>query len=357
MNNLYTALTLSLVNRNRFVITTNDPKQLIPNFQSVILQQQCNIDHGDLTVIDLNDYVDKTITDLVLDISSYYDGVYTFKLVVLWKNLQTVPASFQRQLYELILKIDNFDTNGSKGNTYSQVDDLRIERPDLFIIIPVLDVALYSTKIFQYLKERFSFLINYNYTSLEDIMSEAKLIEKFPSEKPQPILSYIQYIQILRANRPRIFMSPDIKRYIYSLVVFTRLHRLCSLAPKQTRMSTRSIDEIRDLSIALTLWMNFQNPSKYFVTPDTVKIAMRRVGYWLVDWEYNTMFRYKSPDDATEMEKRLQISILVGDWYGSDYSSVEKYIKLFHSKLSKSSPTGYTNKIIDDVLKQVRPPI
>lgn len=344
MNNLYTAVSLSLINRKRFVITTNDTGQLISNFQKLILQRHCQFQN--ICVIDLEEFT--TIEELVEECTVVKDEEYTFKQVIIWKNLQKLDKSEQKLLYEFLIQIDNYDTTRDKNANYCMIGDIKIMKPDLFLVIPVLDLKYYKLKLNQYLKERFPFLINYYYTSFDNMIGEVALI---PAHDNYKLL-----INKLRSKVAKVYVAPDIKRYIYSLVIFTRQHRLCSLSPKETRLSTRSIDEIRLLSQALALW-NDPTGENLFVTPDTVKVSMRRIGYWLVDWEYNTEFTTKSSSDTQELHKRLQLTILVGDWYGSDYSCAEKYIESYESKPSKASPTGYTNKIIDEVLTITRPPI
>lgn len=347
MNNLYTAVSLSLINRKRFVITTNDVNNLLIEFQSLILQQICQFDHENIGVIDLLQHttIESLIEATTIKKTTNYGHDFVFKQIIIWKNLQKLSKSDQNQLFEFLLQIDNYDTNGKKNLNYCIINDQKIIKPDLLLIIPVLDLQYYKLKLNQYLKERFTFLINYYY----DSSSSRQSIDDI--NKPD---NYPQLIANLRLKLPQVYVAPDIKRYIYSLVIFTRQHRLCSLSPKETRLSTRSIDEIRLLAQALTLWMNQNQQKNLFVTPDIVKISMRRIGYWLVNWEYNDEFTSQS---SPELYKRLYLTILVGDWYGSDYNCAEKYIKSFESKPCKNSPTGYTNKIIEEVLIKTRPPI
>lgn len=334
MNSLYTAVSLSLINKKRFAIATNNIDQFIPLFSSQVLLKLCQFDEDDIITIDL---VNLTSVDWLI---SHFK--LEFKRVIIWKNIAGLSKEQQLILYDFFIQLDNYDTIRGKNSPTCTINGTILTKPDFFLIIPIIDS---NEKLFinQDVKERFSFLINYCCKDDSDNFDYLKII--------QP--SYFSFITELRSKS--VFMSPDIKRYIYSLVVFTRQHRLCSLSPRETRLSTRSILEIQLLAKAFTIWNN-PDKSNLFVTPDIVKISMRRIGYWLVNWEYNQDFLNKL-SDSEELHKKLQINILVGDWYGSDYSCVENYIKLFESQKEKSSPTGWTNKIIEEVLLKVRPPI
>lgn len=229
--------------------------------------------------------------------------------VTVWTHLQDTNDNLQRQLYNQIRLVKR-----------------------LGIIVAVLHVKQVPlAKLYPYLKEQFWFSI----------------YEKLPTATA--CVNW-EEVQRIRESMPLVFVSPDIKRYIYSLVIFTRQHRMASLAPKSVRLATTTIDDIRELAVALCA-LRFQT----FVNPSVVKLAYKRVAYWRVDWEVSP--QRNDNKEITEMEKRYRIVTMVGDWYGSDYEAVREYIEGYFLKLKPNSPTGWSNRIVDDVLTKVRPPI
>lgn len=358
MENVFTALSISLIsNHKRFVIVSNDSKQTLPKFTN-LLTNTCSFDPSQYCVIDL--LTVHTTIDLIHKMTNYSNNKYYLKNVIIWQNVQYLTLNQHKSLYKLILQIDQYEMTGLKDKpieiTIGNNDEvLSIERPELFTIVMVLDYLAFNRKPYIFLKEKFWFAVNYNDSTLD--------MNYIPSEK-----NYQDTILKLRLRIGEVYISPDIKKYIYSLIVFTRCHRLTSLAPKLARLPTATIDYINDFCKSLILWQNRLNLGKdLFVTPGHVKLAFRKIGYWLVDWEYNEKFakdttRNVDVDDVgtesnLEYEKRLAISMLTGDWYGSDYFFVNEYLKNSTSKLDKKSPTGYTNRIIEDVISSVRPPL
>ncbi|KAI3404233.2 hypothetical protein KGF56_002994 [Candida oxycetoniae] len=414
MDKLYTALSVSLIAQKRFVISCESATEAIPQFTS-LLESLNIVEHSFqplYTVIDLLQY--NTI-QTILDQSTFYtnDGKRCFINFVIWQNLQKTSNDLQKELYKLILQIDHYETNEAKLAD----DDLpasvtvngkieKVHKPEIFTIIPFMEFNLYDLKLYTYLKEKFWQSVCF------PIMHDT-----FPNG-----CSYLQTILRLRKKMKNVFIAPDIKRYIYSLLVFIRCHRLASLSPKSVRVPTATIEYLYQYCQALILWKHqaqkrkksgpsfidslklekikeveisleqsitseksrhpydvdadaAQEEEELFVTPDYVKIAMRKIGYWLVDWEYNREFANvddlsskiydPSLDDEGEDEdneevkqklekrrmlanKRLEISMLTGDWFGSDYYYVNEYLKQFVSVRSYESPTGFTNKIIQD---------
>ncbi|KAK6458195.1 uncharacterized protein RJT20DRAFT_126151 [Scheffersomyces xylosifermentans] len=372
MDNIDRALLLSLISNKRFTVWTNSPSQLIKEFVSLVLHQQHHFEDADITTIDLmdcfknkDDANSDIESDLILRMTNFEKTSYTFKKVILWKNLQHLELKHQKCLYEYINKIDQYDTNASKLHPNDiRINDYMIHKPDLFIIIPVLENNLYHIKIYPPLKQKFWFSINYQFESEQQAEEEVTKIKPLPFTQE----SYQFNVQFLRKESKKVYIAPDIKRYIYSLIVHTRNHRLTSLAPRESWLSTRSVDEFRELCVALVIVQNYNSDDK-FVTPDFVKVAMRKIGYWLVDWECNPLF---SPDPSTreerseveaenleeiEYQKRIEINMLSGSWFGSDYAYVARYIQKSRSVRDDNSPTGYSNVIIEDVISKVKPPI
>lgn len=232
--------------------------------------------------------------------------------VAIWTHLQQADNTTQRRLYEYL------------------------KRPyDHGIVVMVLDVSFVaSVKLYPYLKEQFWFSV---YPPTDDKCSPIDASE----------------VSRIRSAMPQVYVLPDIKRYIHSLIIFTRQHRMASLAPKSVRLPTTAIDSIRELAVTILAWRR-----QAFVAPDTVKIAYKRVAYWLVDWETNRQFAVVGcQDNAEEMEKRYKLASMAGDWYGSDYDAIQRYILKYRLHHQPNSPTGRSNTIVEDVLVKVRPPI
>ncbi|EGW30424.1 uncharacterized protein SPAPADRAFT_63270 [Spathaspora passalidarum NRRL Y-27907] len=356
MDNLYTALTLSLISRNKcFAISHihDDTEDLSTDYSSIVsnsfttnvLINQCNFTKEQIAIIDLSQV--HTTIDLIQQMT-YIDSSdnHTYlKNIILWQNVQHLSLAQHKSLYKLMLQLDQYEANPSENYPISiSIEDreLEIYKPELFTIILILDYKLYHNKLYIYLKEKFWFSINYviNVDSTQEY-SAGKRHE-----------SYQQYILDSRKKLQQIFIAPDIKKYIYSLIVHIRCHRLASLSPKSVRVPTMTIDYVSDMCKALLV---YKEVPEMYLTPDYVKIAMRKIGYWLVDWEYNEKFCKENDDD--EYYKRLEISMLTGDWFGSDYFYANEYIKHSRAKVDKESPTGFTNRIVEDVLTSVRPPL
>ncbi|KGR07430.1 hypothetical protein MG3_04707 [Candida albicans P78048] len=363
MENLYTALSISLITDDkRFVIVSDDSNKAIPKFTSMLVNT-CSFDTSQYCVIDLLNV--HTTIDLIHQMTNFRDNQYFLKNIIIWQNVQYLTTNQHKSLYKLILQIDQFGLRGVRGKpidiAIGNDEIISINRPQLFTIIMAFDYKAFSKKLYIYLKEKFWFAVNYNNVEEED--------EQESDGLPQDS-QYQETILGLRNSLADVFISPDIKGYIYSLIVFTRCHRLASLSPKSTRLPTMAIDYMHDFCKCLALWKNQSKLNQeLFITPAYVKLAFRKIGYWLVDWEYNEMFAKDTQssvlvdDDSNTLnneidyQKRLEISMLTGDWYGSDYFFVNEYLKSSKSKLDKKSSTGYTNKIIEDVISSVRPPL
>lgn len=162
--------------------------------------------------------------------------------------------------------------------------------------------------------------------------------------------------QRARDTIPKIYLSPEIQGYIYSLVVHCRVHRLCSLAPLQTRLLTRAVASINLLAAAMVAWKE-TDPERWFVTTEHCKVAFRKVAYWLVDWEQLEMYTDPQTDLEKEYRKRMDFSILTGDWVGSELAYIDAYLKTYKGKRDVSSLVGFTNRLVDDALRAVQPPM
>ncbi|CUM64679.1 uncharacterized protein PRCAT00002288001 [Priceomyces carsonii] len=336
MDNLYTALSLAMIARRRFVILTNSSDHLIEHFRRFVLQP-CNFNVDDICELDLmKEFKGVSEGDFIR--SMVVDNI--FKKVIIWRNMLKLNRSEQRRLYEFLLKLDCYDTNSSVDKDFSvELDGRRYKKPDLFVIVPVITDN--CTFMYEYLKERFWFSTYYRSESSE----ENKEIDSS---------DFVQRIGQLRKKFPDVYVAPDVERYIYSLIVHIRCHRLCSVAPKSARITTRAIQDVTLLSRVLVAFQNYGGNEKLFVTPLYAKLAMKKVGYWLVTWELS---KFAGLNKDTDEEKRLEISMLTGDWIGSDWKYVKAYFKQSRSRPDPSTPTGLTNTIVEDAIATVEPPL
>ena len=440
MDNVYTALSATLIAKKRFVVSCQDSNRAIQLFIDVIVRNNGFELPQDYVAIDLLQH--QTIAQVVeqLTYTSEVDNKLYFKNIIIWQNLQRTPIEFQKQLYKFILQIDNYEMkkaemieNFPASITIDKRNLQQIYKPQLFTIVPFLEFELFDEKLYIYLKEKF--WLSINFPTMDHGFTTKNFSPSPSSPSPPPHMqidkrlsnNYETTIVKLREELKSVYMSPDIKRYVYSLVVFVRFHRLASLAPKLVRLPTAAIDYIHDLCKTLIVWdAEFANSARdrrmvgvgeqgqdhvsceqtthlkrnLFVTPNYVKIAFRKVAYWLVDWEYNKQFvqtddldkkeaeeeKELEAEEATETEpktrrapgngkidehfqseilkdqqelenKRLEISMLTGDWYGSEYYYVNEYLKTQKNERDYESPIGYTNKIVEECIESVRPPL
>lgn len=346
MDSLYTAVSLSLITQKRFCIITDEFSVAYGMLLS-LLTKSCNIQELEITTVDIQECVKldgrKGILNAMVKPGS--DGVLQCYQVVIWRRLGLVDKETQnREVFHFLNEVDAYDTYKGRRNTGNKVmiEGKEVEIPELFLIVPIVEALPAHPNIHQYVKEKFWFA-----------QSIQSLDVSGPTEQVELVENYEEFILKLRNEvMPQVYSSPDILRYIYSLVVHARNHRLCSLSPVHGRLSTRALQNIRLLTISMVAWRHHAD-NKLYATPDLCKIAMRKVGYWLVDWEFESIFANDDNAASTLLRKKLEIWMLTGDWYGSEWKYVQEY--LADSRAEKSP--YYSNRIIDDALAAVQPPV
>lgn len=351
MNNVYSALSLALIGEKRFVLTTNDYENTVFLFRT-LLQESCQFNSEDICEVDVKHELDNNSVDLLIRQMIYWEentSEYGFKNVIIWRNMEKLSHEQQKVgLFPLLNQIDEYDTTVARANPQSrvQVGSFVIRKPKMFIIVPLIESEHAHPQVYQYVKEKFWFGQNFHYKVAGDEKGEIDYCSDYAG----------LILEIRNVTRPQVYASSEIQRYIYSLVVHARNHRLCSLAPIQSRLSTRTIDAMQQLSECMVAWKK-HGSDRLFVTPDYCKIAMRKIGYWLIDWEHGNIFSTSSDcaeDADLDYRRQLEISMLTGDWYGSDWKYVKKYLETYKTDTNASN---YMNKIVEDVLQSVRPPI
>ncbi|KAG5419784.1 hypothetical protein I9W82_001664 [Candida metapsilosis] len=395
MERVYAALSISLITNKRFTIYCDNAIESTAHFIEDILQP-CGFNDEQYTIIDLLEY--KNIEDILHQSTILNtNGDLEFKNTVIWQNLQQLDQLRQKQLYKFILQVENYNKNLSSCDSQSVTitsngSSFNVVKPLIFTIIPFLEYNLYNNKIYPYLKEMF-----WSSVTIPPVTTTYNEFVHFVPEYKSTILQ-------LRSKIDMVYVNPTIKSYIYSLIVFIRCHRLASLAPKSVRVPTATITYVEDFCKSSVLWrrqlqsnrismtdttvattsndenenvlqktataaadLELEQESELFVTPEYVKIAIKIVGYWLVDWETNRKFantedlKLDENDDITLKKtldnKKLEISMLTGDWYGSEYYCANELLKGYKAKRDVKSPTGMTNRIVDDAIEEVRPPM
>lgn len=340
MNVLTTALELAFVSSSRFAIVTGS---LLPYLENAVVAHGLKANEVDL--VEKRDQ---------LNTLGYY--LNTTNVLIL-RNVQKLTTNEQRQIYEWLDVLDNKfrqeKRRRSNDKLHRRAEDTTEKEETLendpseypFTVILVVHIGNSKPKVYQNLKEKFLFSINCHkeFHSLQEI------------EQIQ-LHQYDDGISKLIDALEKVFVHPDIKKFIYSLVVQLRNHRLTSLSPKTSRLPTFVLDYALLLTIALVVWKSREVilsksgvTRRLFATPDFAKLAFRKVAYWLIDWEMDF--------DGDDILKSLEINMLTGDWYGSDYKYVKEYIRDCRGVRDDSSPTGYTNRIVEDTIAKVAPPM
>lgn len=341
MENVITALQLCLIAQRNLVLLANKPQQCIDNLREV----SRDLGITDITEIDLLQCQDNIYENITNQMVIAEEGKQPrLHEITIWRNLESVDLSFEckNSLVQIFNELEKYNTLRSRDHETEpfKLGSYTVAVPELCCVVSVMKSADCLPKLHHHIKERFWFA---QYCYLSDTVVE---LPKFGSNR-QDILDS-------RAAIANVHVHPQIEEYVCSLLVFTRSHRLCLIAPLTTRPTFRALNGIILLAKTLVVLKSAQQKQLY-VTPEYVKVAYRKMGYWLVDWETNFLFESEEPD--LEYRKKLELTILTGDWYGSEWSCAQQYMFDFASTKDRKLTTGFTNKVVDDVLQSVRPPL
>lgn len=342
MENVQVALNLSLIAQRNIVIPTNDVKICTEEVKSVISQ-----DFGlqDVIEIDLLHCQDDLYNQVTRKMVKLEEGTFpTLHEVVIWKNLEFLDMSLdlKSSIIQIFDELEEYNTVALKKKAAGEPFDFgeyKVQKPSMHLVIPIMDASRRLPQTYQTIKNRFWFA------------QSCYISSNLRASHAHETLDILESRQLLQS----VYVKPSIQEYVCSLLVFTRSHRLCSLSPLTTRPPFAALEGIMVLAKCLTLWTNRTQETALFVIPDNVKVAYRKIGYWLVDWETNSLFNETTFE--ANYQKKMEISILTGDWYGSEWSLVENYLEGYRSKLDWSTSSGYSNAVVDEVLRQVLPPI
>lgn len=373
MDNIYTSLSLSLIAEKRFALNCRNGKATIDSINEYILEP-LSLKFLD---IDLSEVFETSDGEIHID-----DLITKEPIIIFWRNADKITKEQQMTLVKFLNEFDEYDTNESrlkKANPQAAPPGIVIENAStnsstttpatsdspykypLTIILVIED----NLNVVQQLRYKFWFCQYYSRHSL--LRTPTDLIRK-------------HYLSRLRkVQQKTVFVAPDIQRYIYSLIVHTRNHRLCLISPMETRLPTMTIQSVQVLAETYVRWLTVthgtEDTSLLFVTPDVCKIVMRKVGYWLINWQKNlerkTLTRNEEDDEEysvdndriqrlnevegtkqTERVDMLKIALLGGDWYGTDWKFIQNYIQRCEGKGKEEY-----NVIVEDALHKVQPPV
>ena len=350
MDSIYEGISLTLLGRKKFAVLTDDYE----NTEKIVLEilrKDCQFHEEQVGIIDVSKTLqDGDLNDLIRFMTLLDDntGQRSLRKVIIWRNLESLSEEPQKRgVYRLLNEIDQYNTNSSKMFPQKQISlgNFLVEKPDIFTIIPILELSSVHVRMNQYVKEHFWFAVRIY--GIPEPLKTSQMSSALPD--------YQNNILCLRDKiLSQVHIASDIHRYIYSLIIHARNHRLCSIAPIRSRLTTLSIESVTLLAACLRVWEK-RSTDRLFVTPEYCEMAMRKIGYWLIDWEQESSVASGIPSGSkTEYWNRLEISSLTGDWYNSDYKYVKEYIK--QSK-TDPNPTKYVNRIVEDAIAAVRPPL
>lgn len=338
MNTLHTALIVAFVTNGRFALCSSTT---MPHLAMAI--RNCGLTVDEVNLVERPPRLEDTSGN-----------------VLLLRNVQKIDMPLQRKLYDWVNEL---------------------EKRDFFTVVLVVEIR--GGEIYPYLKEQFWFAVNCDsefsekesvrgndkagyFAGVEADKSSSISKEKdpfFSSTKVNESRNHtngsialdltsmftLEHISTLRAAKARVFVHPDIKKYILSLIVQSRNHRLTLLSPKRARLPTFAYDYTLNVSMALVV-LKRNILLRLFLTPEFVKMAFRNVAHWLIDWEHGA-------DSEPPELRKVHINMLSGDWYASESSAVEAYIEKSKGVRDDSSPTGYSNVVVEDSLSMVIPPL
>lgn len=335
MENLGLALQLALISKKDFVIQTTDYHDCL-NSLKCLASEGFNID--DIVEVDLQalDVDFNAIAETIINPEGF---VYS---MIIWKNLETVKLDFDRKrnLLRVLDELSRYGKVSSRNTDHEpfQLGDRMVRKPPICILVPIIVNGTHMPKINPQIKSRFF----YSQLYIPQDGDESKL----QSSEVDILLA--------RCRLETVFVKATVEEYAFSLFVFARSHRLCSLAPLSSRPPLSARENVLLLAKALVVARSADD-ERLFVTPEHVKVAFRKVASWLIDWETNPLFSGDGEKD--DYRRKMEISMLTGDWFGSEWRHVENYITKNTSKPDNNSTTGFTNPLVEDVLLSVQPPL
>lgn len=338
MNNLRTSISLALIARRNITCVTNDYEQCVRLIVDLFKDYDDSLSWTEIDIKQDHSHFPANI------LYSNDQGSRLLYNIVIWKNLEAfdLEREARNRILDVFDEVEQYNSSKTKQSQTSEpivLNGHKVHVPEIFIIIPVMVFGNTMPKINPLIKERLwfcqsVFLDETNRTCTTD---------------------WDWDLEECRNRLKDVYFDPEVREYVSSLMTFTRSHRLTSLAPASSRPTYKATVSIVELCKTLVVWNNRHDRNRPFVTPDYVKVAYRKVAYWLVDWERNDVFVNNAP--GNELQRKLQISVLTGDWYGSDWHCVKSFLKEHALEKDTRTTTGFRNRLVDNVLDSVLPPL
>lgn len=111
MESVYTALSISLITNKRLAVCCDNAVESTNHFIDRILQP-CGFNQSQYIVIDLLKH--KSIEDILHHATIEVNNGLQFRSIIIWQNLQHLDHIRQKQLYNLLLQMDNYGKHSSR---------------------------------------------------------------------------------------------------------------------------------------------------------------------------------------------------------------------------------------------------
>lgn len=292
-DNLYVAILLGVITKRHILVSSSDVKASEIELR-IIIRKLWKVSLKVLHVEEKNGLELQDILDFFVNAASHQSMNSIYLIVGLDK--------LSNQLQTLILEVIRSRKITLEGNIY--------HAGELFTVVGLLDD--YNSKdkqLFRYLQDSFWFKQPHD----AQITHDAYHLE---AEDDTIDLEKIRSFKALGDTINNVIIVPEMKRYIYDIIIFVRTHRCVN-----TGLPGSAIPEMQLLSKALCVLFN-----KGFVIPSIVKLAARK------------LLPLKIRMIRPEHEPSLQ--------WGSDPELVNELMKRMTPQL-----------VVEDILRKVSPPV
>jgi len=291
-SNLYVAVMLGAITKRHILVSSSDPKITQSELQLIIRR----LWKLEMKVLRVGEGLKLGMKDIIHFFASAAND-QTINAIYIIIGIDKLSTPLQSVVLEIIKtkKVEFGDVTYRVG--------------ELFTVVGVVnDFNQKEKQLFKYLQEVFWF------KQPHDPSEQLTRID----DKCNPKISndMIRRFKSLGEEINAVVIVPEMKRYIYDIVIFVRTHRCVS-----TGLRGNCIRELEVLSKALCVLFN-----KGFVIPSIIKLASRK----LLPLEIKMI--------KPEHEPSLQ--------WGSDPELVKELMK-------RMSP----HLVVEDVLKKVSPPV
>lgn len=282
-NNLYVALMLGAITKRHILVSSSDPSATEVELKTII-------GHAwrlQVKVLRVGEGFETTGDDIL---NFFIDGAQNQSLNAIYviSGMDKLSNTMQSLILEIIR---------TKKIRYNEKTYFGSE---LFTVVGVLDDYNAKDKqLFRYLQDAFWFkqphdpqANSISHLDLKNVESSAEMIRKFKT---------------IGDSINSVVIVPEMKRYIYDIVIFIRTHRCVN-----TGLPGRCISELELLSKALCVLFN-----RGFVIPSIIKLASRKLlplKIKMIKPEHEPSLQWGSdPELVNELMKRMTPQLIVED--------------------------------------------